>query len=55
MRPKVVATDAINLGRSDEGQKANDVGPDEVEDDNDGQGKDAQADGAIGWLHEILS
>jgi hypothetical protein len=39
-----VAPNAVNLTRSDDGQKADDVGPDEVKNDQDDQGQDTQAD-----------
>ena len=43
----VVSPEAIHLGRPDDGQKADEVGPDAIEDDEDDQGEYAQAKGAI--------
>jgi hypothetical protein len=38
-----ITADAVNLGGPDDGQKANEIRPDIIEDDNEGQGEEAQA------------
>ena len=40
----VVAPNLIHLNCAHDRQKANEAGPDVIEDDNDDQGQDAQAD-----------
>jgi len=42
-----VAPGAINLDRADDGQRADKIRPDEIEHDQTGQGKHAQAEGPI--------
>jgi hypothetical protein len=47
----VIAPEAIHLGRPDDGEEADEIWPDAIEDDEDDQGDYAQAEGAI--LHAL--
>ena len=44
----MIAPYSVNLRGSDDRQKADEVGPDFVEDDDDEQGEDADADQLVG-------
>ena len=44
----MIAPDPVNLRGSDDGQEADEVRPDFVEDDDDKQGEDADADQLVG-------
>ena len=48
---RAFAPDAINLDGPNDGQKADEIGPDEIEDGNDGQGQEAQAEIPIRIVH----
>jgi hypothetical protein len=48
LRSVVLAPDAIDLGGTDDGQKADQIRPDFVEDEDDDQGENAHADQLVG-------
>jgi len=44
---ETLAPDAINLDRTDDSEKADKIGPDFIEDEDDDDGQDAQTDRPI--------